>query len=844
MSASGIIRDGAQSCDAAEVGGKAFSLFRLRAEGVLVPEFFVVPASASLSASDGRVPEPLRDEIRSAWESFGGSRYRWAVRSSAIAEDSLDDSYAGIYETVLGVEGFENVLQAIEHCWQSLTAERASAYRQVRATRRQDGMAVVVQRMVEARWSGVCFTADPTTHALSHVVVSVVEGEGERLVSGEANAEEFRFRRPSYDIVEHRLAGFDDRFPVELAEEVARRSVAIAESWGFPQDVEWSFDGEHLYFLQSRPITTIRGVFLNRAMEPWLGQGDPDDYGRIWSRAYADEVWTPPISPLFYDLQYLGGALTSYLRMHGDREPLPPDIFKYYKAAAYVDCEVLARTYWYLPRFMRSRGLVGMLPREMQQPTLQARWKWWGVLRRTWRFEVTEGRRWGLTRNHRHLEASWEGFCAACRELLGRDLPSLSEQELDAHVEAIWKVAATIGPDCGIAIFYHASEIKLLLTALLKRWLGSGDQLYAEVSQGLEGGHNVREAEAIWRFAKALEPLLLSRDLAGGSLDAFLNQPGPLADTKAELIEFLDHHRHRGASYKDVCYPRWGDDPELLWLQIRSLAGREVRSPEAANRQSAARREAAKREILSRLSGAGSWWKRSVLRRLFKYNEIYMALRDDHRFYYDHVWWMLRRAYLEYGRRLTGSGRLNAPEDVFFLVRREIEQLRSGALHPATVEARVSVRRQEWEATRRRMPARYLRRGYCEAEDHEPNASGDVIHGIGASSGCVTGRARVVLDMVELSLLEPGEILVTRQTDPAWTPFFSQLGGLVLETGSMLAHGASLCREFGVPCVTCVEGATSLIEDGELISIDGGAGILVRKIAGAQPQPTEGLPTV
>jgi pyruvate,water dikinase len=164
-------------------------------------------------------------------------------------------------------------------------------------------------------------------------------------------------------------------------------------------------------------------------------------------------------------------------------------------------------------------------------------------------------------------------------------------------------------------------------------------------------------------------------------------------------------------------------------------------------------------------------------------------------------------------------------DDVMFLSRAEIGQLQTGVLSPDLAAMRIDVRRREWQETRSRPPPRYLRRGYV-ADEGATVAAGDGrrLLGLAASPGVVRGRARIVLDVSGLGQVVEGEILVARQTDPGWTPAFSRVAGLVLETGGVLAHGASLCREYGLPCVTAVEGATVRIHDGDLICVSGNDG--------------------
>jgi pyruvate,water dikinase len=127
---------------------------------------------------------------------------------------------------------------------------------------------------------------------------------------------------------------------------------------------------------------------------------------------------------------------------------------------------------------------------------------------------------------------------------------------------------------------------------------------------------------------------------------------------------------------------------------------------------------------------------------------------------------------------------------------------------------------------------RFLRGDRPLDDDGEAGArprerEGTVLSGLAAGAGSVTATARVVTEVSGLGGVAAGEILVAYQTDPGWTPLFSRIGGLVLETGSVLAHGASLAREYGLPAVTAVVGATQNIPDGALVTVDGRLGTVV-----------------
>ena len=823
--------DEAVVIEPAQVGGKAASLFRMLQLGLQVPPFFVITAAAHQASAAGKVDAALRTQIESALARLGGDRYAYAVRSSGLAEDSADFSYAGVFETILEVRGTDHIIDAVERCWASHRSGIAAAYREKRGVQDDVAMAVVVQRMVVAEWAGVSFSADPLTQALSVAVINAAPGLGEALVSGHVNPEEIRLDALTGRILERRIPSGVPAFPDDLRQAVLEVTRRAAQASSFPQDLEWAVQDRALYLLQSRPITTLTGVFHNRALEPWRETGTPDDPDRVWTRAYADEIWTPPVSPLFYDIQNLTAVTASQIRNSGDDAPLPPDIFKYYRAAAYMDASVLVRLYAGQPPISRRPSLFALLPPDFRQALTTARWDWRGALRRLWRFEVEHGKRRGVARNHRFLEESWPAFVVEGQRLADVEVAGLDDAALERHLAEVWGLAGSVGAECEVAVLYYAQDIKLLLSSLLERWCGVGEEGHGEVSAGLDDSITVAEADAIWSIAQSLRAAgeaasTLACCSDWKSFQRAAHRHG-LARVVGDVETFLREHRHRGANYKDLIHPRWGDDPELLWSHVLAFleAPQTVRRPRDANAASAQRRHAAQKKFLKQVRGPMAFLKRRLLRRLFKWNEIYSGLRDNHRFYYDYVWWLVRRVYAERGRRLATQGLIAASVDVYFLARSEIDELRSGVLTAAVAAERIAVRRHEWQQTRLRPPARFLRRGYVPDESEAPSTGSDrLLQGLAASAGQVTGRARVIYDIHGLHAVKTGDILVTRQTDPGWTPAFSRLGGLVLETGGVLAHGASLCREYGLPCVTAVENALSVIADGDLIALDGGSG--------------------
>jgi pyruvate,water dikinase len=383
-----------------------------------------------------------------------------------------------------------------------------------------------------------------------------------------------------------------------------------------------------------------------------------------------------------------------------------------------------------------------------------------------------------------------------------------------------------------VTVMYHAFDLRLALTGLLDRWIGGGELAYANASVGLEGVSTVAEADLLWQLASSIreDPARVRALSAAASWEELAGDPAN-ADTVAAVERFGRAHRHRGATYKDVIYPRWGDEPDVLLDVVRSYVTSTARRPLEANRERAAERVAGQRALLGGLRGPLARPRRLVLSRLFRLNEAYQRQRDDYRFQLDHVWYEARRVYAAIGVRLRERQLLARSEDVFFLGHREVRDASKGALERELLAERVAGRRAAWDETQRELPARFLRAYAPLPEAALEPSDGDTLEGVAASPGSAVGRARVIADVRELAGVEDGDVVVTRRTDPGWASAFPRLGGVVLETGSSLSHAASLCREFSLPCVTAVAGATTRIADGEMVEVLGSEG-RVRLLAG------------
>ncbi|RIQ18978.1 PEP/pyruvate-binding domain-containing protein [Jiangella rhizosphaerae] len=789
------------------VGGKAAGLARLIQLGERVPEGFCVTTEAHRR---GEVP---RAEVLAAYERLGCGPV--AVRSSATAEDLPDASFAGQQDTFLGVTGAEDLLEAIGACWDSLHSERANAYREaVGVADDAVHMAVVVQRMVDPEVAGVLFTANPLTGSRSQTVVDAAPGLGTAVVDGTTAADHYV------------LDGTDPDergclTPARLKElrEIGER---LQHRIGAPQDVEWAYDRTGaLWLLQSRPITTLFPA--------------PAKSGRPEPRLYVEfghvQGMLQPATPM--GMSTLKSLLADMLASFG----LTVEIV-----------DIGGRLYGDLTDAMRDPSTRQRLVKLMAVdfgPRAQAVVE---HLLNDPRFAPEQGARRrnaaALTMGPKAVAGILRALArpAAARARVFGEIDRLRQQPVTDPPTAaeLLELVEDAGSSAGLDRIVWPVVSGLLVSAVLPPLLEgiASDDEIRTVFGGMPHNVTIEMDLALWQVARratSYREVFLST--APDELAA-VYLAGELPDIG--LSAFLDTYGNRSVAEVDVGVPRWSEDPAPVFAMLANLL--RVTDPEQApDRRFAraaataeamvaelARRARRKRPVRGRLAGFLLRRARELsgLREAGKFAGLY-PLRDR------------RRRLLLIGARLHADGLLERADDVMFLT---LPELRTVVERGDDLRAAVAGRRSEYarELRRRTVPVALLSDG-TDVETLLPArpSDGRTLTGMGAASGRVTGRARVVRDPATASV-EPGDILVAPTTDPGWTPLFLTARGLVTETGAVMAHGPTVAREYGIPAVICVPGATERIRTGQLITVDGAAGTVTIEqpaIAGVTTTP-------
>ena len=301
---------------------------------------------------------------------------------------------------------------------------------------------------------------------------------------------------------------------------------------------------------------------------------------------------------------------------------------------------------------------------------------------------------------------------------------------------------------------------------------------------------------------------------------------------KKEFDDFITSYGHR-SNTREILYPRWKEDKAYVLEVIKLLSSSDLdlRKKELESRKNRFKTE---KEVLHRIKKQkNGFFKAKLFRIVLNLAQTYLTFRENQRFYLDHLLFRQRLMLREMGRRLFEKKIIDEVDDVFFLYEKELLKFFNinVELNESVVlklRDKILKRKKEFYRYKSSLPPKFLKNG-IEFDDTIMEYDKNAIYGAAASPGTFNGVARVVESIEELSHLEDNEILITSNTDPAWTAVFSKIGGLITETGGILSHGAVISREYRIPAVTAVKGATRIFKTGEKLVIDGNEGVIYKK---------------
>ncbi|EFL19647.1 rifamycin-inactivating phosphotransferase [Streptomyces sp. C] len=872
---------GADAVQVALVGGKAAHLGELsRIGGVRVPEGFCVTTDAfrrilaeAPAVEEGidrlrRVPpgdreavRTLSGEVRRAIEGIPvpdgvaaritdalarfGERAAYAVRSSATAEDMPSASFAGQQDTYLNVVGPAAVLRHVSRCWASLFTERAVTYRQGNGIdHRTVHMAVVVQRMVFPQAAGVLFTADPVTGDRKAATVEAGFGLGEALVSGQVNPDVFKVRHG--EVVARAIGTQEVAVDARRQEQptltdaqavrLVRLGRRIEAHFGRPQDIEWCLADGDFHIVQTRPITTLFPVPVPGPVPgpvpvpgPDAAPATGDHDNRVYVSVGHQQMMTDAMKPLGLSVW----QLTAMAPMH--------------EAGGRLFVDVTGR----LASPASRAGLLDMIGRgdPLVRDALET------LLDRDGFFpsppeppDATPDATPGAAPDAPpggppagRAPAPLATDPAVVTELVERSRRSLADLERDIRTkkgpelfdflsDAFQEHKRLLSDPQSLQAIMAGMEATWWLNDNLRAWLGEKNAADT-LTLSAPGNVTSEMGLALLDVADVIRPwpevVAFLQGVEGAEDDAFLEGltklPGG-AGAREAIEDYLGRYGMRCVGEIDITRPRWRERPATLVPVILDNV-RNFRPGAAERRFEQGLRTAREkeREVLSRLRALPDGERRAdETKRMIDRVRTFIGYREYPKYNVVSRSFVYKRALVAEAERLVRAGVLAETEDAFHLTFQELRDV----VRTHRVDDRLIRRRKdEFRSYRALTPPRVLTSdgealtGSYRRDDVPAGA----LVGLPVSAGTVEGRARVVLDMADADL-EAGDILVTVFTDPSWSPLFVGITAMVTEVGGLMTHGAVIAREYGLPAVVGVAGATRLIRDGQRIRVHGSDG--------------------
>lgn len=864
------------------VGGKALSLFRLAANGFPVPPARVLTADffrpwfdrlgqsetwAELRDADfERWPE-LCEQLKTLAREFPFDAAQshafnqlaeslastdrdalYAVRSSSPDEDLAAASFAGGYETRLGVT-LSELENAVRACFLSSLDFRVFSYKRSHGfDPLSPSIAVLVQEQIDSEVAGVAFSLNPLTNDFDEAVVNANWGLGETVVSGLATPDHFVVDKVSRAIlyreigdkktIHHLQAGggvatvsenatapetpsLDDAQLFQIVDALCR----VEALFEHPVDVEWAFARDQLFLLQARPVTGYVPL-------PVELQTQPGERRRLYGDIALASGLTinAPISTL--GLDWMSRVVRS--------------IFRPYLGTFELSLEPRHRI-WFFAGHRMYQDLSNMLwlasPQKMAKGMAESD----ALMAETFlaidrdRYRAAQRPLWYGWQGAKKLPRLFWRLCGpGWRTLRALAFPKAEKARHTRETTAFRELAKTrLDPSLPLSVFLDRATDLLasrvfndVIPALaayviahsLVDWVvGKRDPARLGLAQklklGFKGNVVAEMGIALHELSGALgdelaaEPIPLAQRLADGTLSSEAREAWKRFDARFGC---------RGPMEMDIAEPRFGDRPSLaLRLAAQMRATPVDREPARLQERTIAERKAAYRQ----LSGELGPLRRALLRRVYLLLDLFGETRDTPKHQCLVVYHAVRRRFEQEGQRLRDHGRLDSPEHIFDLAYADVElAAQKPDLDLRSLREKRNVFKNRLQANVRSFPGVIDSRGRILRPARRAEEPGQ-LSGTPISNGVATGPVKV-LHTPDEKPVEPGDILVAYTTDPGWTPLFVNAAAVILEIGGVLQHGAVVAREYGKPCVAGVDRVTERLKDGQLVEVDGSRGIV------------------
>ena len=777
------------------IGAKAERLFRMKRNGLPVPELFCV------------TPDVQAQEVNAYVRKHFSEGVLFAVRSSATAEDSAACSFAGQLDTFLFVPA-EHLWEKICECRASAGSESIQRYLSINHISRNDfQLNVIVQVMVDADCSGVLFTANPQG-ILSETVITVGSGTGDHVVEDRVPVTTYYCDR-SDNTYYAEVRGNAPKLSAELIADLLRTAADIRKMFSCECDIEYAVKDGKLYILQARPITTLHPdghIILDSSniSESYPDISMPmtisfvrDIYSLVFSRCVRRITWNDGTA------ERLENVLSNMTDAANGRI--------YYRISSWYDViSMLPFSQKIIPVWQEMLGVSDKsVTRSAVSPKRGTKIR---VMLSFIRLLLTNERK--MKKLNRYFDHIYPQFRARIRQTDDPAELFAIYKELKAALADCWDL--TLVNDMYAFIFTG-----LLKHSLAKKGCANPADTANQIICGSDSIESMKPVRMLGEICNVLREEQLFDAFTAISTDEEFTQFMQEHSRSAALIEqYIDEYGDRCACELKLESETYRTNPLLLTGTIEAFSA-------APDIQASAQQE--------QLHGlAGLFAKKA-------YHGI--LLREKSRMSRGKIFGLIREIILKCGSDLSRRGQIKAPRDIFYLTFDELEKAVNGI--GSRLQERIAVRRRQWDAfaaipphTRIVFDREVFDKQPADCIAETVSGEGTLICGTPCSSGITEGEIMHISGL-SADTDASGKIILADITDPGWVFVISQARGVISKRGSLLSHTAIISRELKKPAVVGVGNACNHFQDGDYVRLNGIEGTveLLRRADGQCPQP-------
>lgn len=793
-------------------GAKAYRLRLLIQQGFQVPPFFCIPAAMRPlfmrmpEAEKLRFADQLQDALTAYALKYMPEVKLFSVRTSALAEDGDTASYAGQFKTLLRIPA-EGLGKAVLQCWKAVDQEHIAVY----SERRQqlEGIpeaGIIIQQMIEADAAGVAFSANPQG-ILNETVVVCGKGTGDKVVEDKVST-------TTYYRNQHSGQYYCEQQPGAclIEEPLLMRLFAIVQEIGSkkPVDIEYAIQGDTLWLLQQRPITTLS------AQNPVIldNSNIVESYGGLCTPltiSFASYVYT----------QVFKGLARRCLpqRTYERYEPLLGEMVNstngrmYYQISNwYTVLKFLPMQRKIIPVWQRMMGVqIRQYDDKDNELSFRERLITYGKI-------LSSAR--GIPRKMDALEKDF----LQTQELFRKNFkPGMEPGQLFNLFQTLAEVVLKNWDITLLNDMYAFVFTGLLEREFKKAGLPEYQQFrnrYLAGNRDMESLKPLQAANVMVQDIQADKTLYANLAKLKDDHDVQIYLAGGDAFAR-RILDYLDLYGDRSHEELKLETQTFRSSPfAFVRLLLAYADGVIPNLPDVKPPQT---------EAL--FHGAG-FLRRRMIEYYSKKAKLGIAHREASRLNRGRIFGMVRSIFTEIGNNLYNAGLLEHARDVFYLKLDEVFAYAQGRDKGAALDECVRRRKGEYDGFAE-LPD-YSRLVFTkEVFDKHPHfarrirniSPGGLLRGTPCSQGVAKGEVIVVTEAVQADDVRD-KIIVTRTTDPGWVFLLAVAKGVVAEKGSLLSHTAIITRELGLPSVVGVENVTEILKTGDYVRMDGGSGII------------------